>query len=96
MNDDQIAKLVVVDETDLDQSEIARFLTQFETEIGLRRIPAAILTEMNGDIPSPADLHEVGAPVAIEVTGKLRELANAEVVEIEFEFAGEIEPCPQC
>lgn len=91
LDDQQIGQAVVVEVAHEHQAEVAGGLGELEGEVGGRREEAALAAAVNRDRLAAPHLDEVGAAVAGEVAGELRRLAEAQVVEVQAELAGEIQ-----
>src|SRR4051794_8725112 len=88
----KIRAAVAVEVADADQREVARLLAEVEGHVGVRREGAVRPAAVDRHPFAAADLYEVGAAVAVEIPGEEGELAHPQIVEVEAEGAGEVEP----
>jgi hypothetical protein len=71
LRDHQVGPAISIEIPHLHQAQIQGLVRQTDREIGLRWKAASGTAAMNRDFSSPADLNEVGAPVAVEIPGEL-------------------------
>src|SRR5262245_30201286 len=72
---------VAVVVADPHETDVARLLLERHREIRLRRVLAAGLAPVDGDLLAAPQMDEVGAAVPVEVPGELGEAPQLEVVE---------------
>ena len=92
MNDHQVGEAIAIEIADPDQPQVAGCCFQVEGQVGGIGVAAAIGSAVDADPLAPTELDEIGPAIAIEITGELGELADPQIVEIEAEFAREVEP----
>ena len=71
-------------------AHVERLALQGNHQLGLRRIAGPGLTAVDRHLAPAAELHEVGATIAVEVAGERRQLPERQTVEPQPELAREI------